>query len=490
MIAYESNITKQSVAFYDKLKDFYSNAKAEGFILGTFDETFKDNSSRIDFITNLIDLDMEGKLSSRMHMLLSENYEFFINFINGKDSEKPLVVPNSIMNKMTENREIPNEKNLFSQEELMYLLDIIERNYIMCQNNFANKTLYIKLPSESLHHDIYEVLEIREDNIAHLLGLTSETSSLTSFYVTLTHDDKPAQNIAKFFLSNEGKQILLNEYNKNVEFIKNFKSTDFNLFKSEFKKTFGYDYPLFELNKLLIKNISLFDYERLNFSEVIVDHIDDNINCDLYIPHYNGDFKSSSIKYTSQVKDVLDTYFLFSNLTKEKQSMVEVQFPEYKNFFANKNIIEALQKNLSYDFMEKFRITNQDLIKQIKNIKNYIISLSDYDLSLIGFGTKRMHSISNGKTLVFEKTCKTIITEKTPNILEKYLKDGRIYFIDVILSENGQVLKISNSNEELSFYERHLESTKYSALYEKLKTLNNKKLNYDLFLEENFGKTK
>ena len=72
--------------------------------MGTFDETFKDNSSRIDFITNLIDLDMEGKLSSRMHILLSENYEFFINFINGKDSEKPLVVPNSIMNKMTENR--------------------------------------------------------------------------------------------------------------------------------------------------------------------------------------------------------------------------------------------------------------------------------------------------------------------------------------------------------------------------------------------------
>ena len=320
MIAYESEITKQSVAFYDKLKDFYSNAKAEGFILETFDETFKDNSSRIDFITNLIDLDIEGKLSSRMHMLLSENYEFFINFINGKDSEKPLVVPSSIMNKMTENREIPKEKNLFSQEELMYLLDIIERNYNMCQNNFANKTLYIKLHSESLHHDIYEVLEIREDNIAHLLGLTSETSSLTSFYVTLTHDDKPAQNIAKFFLSNEGKQILLNEYNKNVEFIKTFKSTDFNLFKSEFKKTFGYDYPLFELNKLLIKNISLFDYERLNFSEVIVDHIDDNINCDLYIPHYNGDFKSSSIKYTSQVKDVLDTYFLFSNLTKEKKN--------------------------------------------------------------------------------------------------------------------------------------------------------------------------
>ena len=80
MIAYESEVTKQSVAFYDKLKDFYSNVKAEGFILGTFDETFKDNSSRIDFITNLIDLDIEGKLSSRMHMLLSENYEFFINF--------------------------------------------------------------------------------------------------------------------------------------------------------------------------------------------------------------------------------------------------------------------------------------------------------------------------------------------------------------------------------------------------------------------------
>lgn len=29
MIAYESDVTKQSVAFYDKLKDFYSNAKAE-----------------------------------------------------------------------------------------------------------------------------------------------------------------------------------------------------------------------------------------------------------------------------------------------------------------------------------------------------------------------------------------------------------------------------------------------------------------------------
>lgn len=318
MIAYESEVTKQSIAFYEKLNDFYSNAKAEGFIVGTFEETFKDNISRIDFIANLIDLDIKGKLSSRMHMLLSENYEFFINFINGEASEKTLIVPSSIMNKITENKEIPKEENLYSQEELMYLLDMIERNYNMCQNNFANKTMYIKLPSESLHHDIYEVLEIRDDNIAHLLGLTSETSSLTSFYVSLTHDDKPAQNIAKFFLSGEGKQILIDEYNKNVEFIKNFKSTDFNLFKSEFKKNFGYDYPLFELNKLLIKNVSLFDYERLNFSEVIVDHIDDNISCDLYIPHYNGDFKTSSIKYTSQVKDVLDTYYLFSNLTKEK----------------------------------------------------------------------------------------------------------------------------------------------------------------------------
>ena len=234
MIAYESEVTKQSIAFYEKLNDFYSNAKAEGFIVGTFEETFKDNISRIDFIANLIDLDIKGKLSSRMHMLLSENYEFFINFINGEASEKTLIVPSSIMNKITENKEIPKEENLYSQEELMYLLDMIERNYNMCQNNFANKTMYIKLPSESLHHDIYEVLEIRDDNIAHLLGLTSETSSLTSFYVSLTHDDKPAQNIAKFFLSGEGKQILLNEYNKNVEFIKNFKSTDFNLFKSEF----------------------------------------------------------------------------------------------------------------------------------------------------------------------------------------------------------------------------------------------------------------
>ena len=59
MIAYESEITKQSVAFYDKLKDFYSNAKAEGFILGTFDETFKDNSSRIDFIGALCEMAIE-----------------------------------------------------------------------------------------------------------------------------------------------------------------------------------------------------------------------------------------------------------------------------------------------------------------------------------------------------------------------------------------------------------------------------------------------
>ena len=51
-------------------------------------------------------------------------------------------------------------------------------------------------------------------------------------------------------------------------------------------------------------------------------------------------------------------------------------------------------------------------------------------------------------------------------------------------------ISFSNSNEELAFYERHLEDTKYSALYEKLKKLNNKKLNYDTFLERNFGKTR
>ena len=46
------------------------------------------------------------------------------------------------------------------------------------------------------------------------------------------------------------------------------------------------------------------------------------------------------------------------------------------------------------------------------------------------------------------------------------------------------------TKQSVTFYERHLEITKYSALYEILKTLNNKKLNYDLFLEENFDKTR
>ena len=46
------------------------------------------------------------------------------------------------------------------------------------------------------------------------------------------------------------------------------------------------------------------------------------------------------------------------------------------------------------------------------------------------------------------------------------------------------------TKQSVAFYERRLESTKYSALYEKLKSLNNKKANYDLFLEKNYGNTR
>ena len=242
MSRFENKIINESTKFYEKLKLFHSSAKVEGISLSSFDDEFKDNKSRIDFIIKLIKLDENGKLSNNMHQLLEENYEYFTSFIKGQYFPKPLTVPKEIMKNIKETG-IPLIEDLPSKDDLSLLLDLIERNYTMCCEIFANKKIIVKLPSDSIHHDIYEQLEIREDNIAHLLGLTS-SNSLINLYISKTGNTSPAINMPKYFISNEGKNILIEENEKIRDFVKKFSSKDNELFKKEFKKKFGYEYPL------------------------------------------------------------------------------------------------------------------------------------------------------------------------------------------------------------------------------------------------------
>ena len=57
MIAYESDVTKQSVAFYDKLIDFYSNAKVSDnlnlYIFNNNSSFFSHQSSFVALATQL-----------------------------------------------------------------------------------------------------------------------------------------------------------------------------------------------------------------------------------------------------------------------------------------------------------------------------------------------------------------------------------------------------------------------------------------------------
>ncbi|MGN1378826.1 MAG: hypothetical protein ACI4XR_00270 [Bacilli bacterium] len=489
MSRFENKIINESTKFYEKLKLFYSSAKAEGISLSSFDDEFKDNKSRIDFIIKLIKLDENGKLSNKMHQVLEENYEYFTNFIKGQYFPKPLTVPKDIMKNIKETG-IPVIEDLPSEDDLSLLLDLIERNYTMCSKIFANKKIIVKLPSDSIHHDIYEQLEIKEDNIAHLLGLTS-SNSLINLYISKTGNTSPAINMPKFFISFEGKNILIEENEKIRDFVKNFNSKDNELFKQEFKKKFGYDYPLIEFNKLIIKNISLFNYESLNFNEIIVDHIEKDINCDLFVPHYNGNFSETSSKYKSWVEELIDLYYRFANLSIDKQNEVLKDFPQFINFFCNKTMIEQLKDNFSSKFLTNFNISNPDLTKQINNLKNRIMSLFDYDLSVIGFRTINMHSFNGGKDIVFEKKCTSILTETTPTILERYYKDGRVYFIDKIVSSDGKILKISNAKDELEYLERLDETSKeYQDLYNKIIELDNITKEYSTFLDNNHNKTR
>ena len=87
--------------------------------------------------------------------------------------------------------------------------------------------------------------------------------------------------------------------------------------------------------------------------------------------------------------------------------------------------------------------------------------------------------------------CTSILIETTPTILERYYKDGRVYFIDKIVSSDGKILKISNAKDELEYLERHDETNKeYQALYNKIIELDNITKEYSIFLDKNHNKTR
>lgn len=473
-------MTKICEDFYKRMKILHETSRIEIPSLGEFDDVFKDNASRMHFISCLLRLDIDGILSPKLHDFIKDNYEFLINYEKGKISEKHLSVPLSIVRSIKEEKTtIPSLKSLPSNEEICVLLDLITINNRMCTKTFSKINFRIKLPDNTIHSNIIESFKINKSNIPHLMGLTSRDSSLLEVFVKIDkknnpdlYDEEgkpkykekgPASRIVEFYTSNDGKKIIIELYKKQRDFLKKHSTTKFKNI-DEFKKIFyeelGFHYPLIEISNMFAKNIGLFNFMDLShISEIIVDYFDQRSGCDVFLVDYNSTQNAEDVEYyTSIVARYFALYEIFANLTEEEK---QIFLSESGNSLGinpkvDEVFLEQLRDNYSKGFLETFRISNDILIKEIEKRKKTFNDQFGYNIQLLGFAKTNDSELetSLNERVLFDRYCKTLKVCSVPLMMQEYLTKGRGYFIDQISSSNGGMFRVSNCPDEISYLEK------------------------------------
>ena len=285
--------------FQNTMGALYQALGTEMALTKSFDEMMGTMEGRVEFIIDLVNLSINQQVSPSLFELFKTNYEFIYGFIMGEFDKKHVAVPKRIKDNIEDYRYVP------TTEELSTLIDMIKINYNTYNKIYRDNELYIRIPDGTMHQNMIERLEIRKNNIAHLLGITSGKSSLAKIFVDLDkqlHPDYYDENgdiidkenngvavrIVDFYTSQQGKEYLLKINDRIRAFIKSFeernpgsvdstsggiKSSYEAQFKKEFEKVFNFSYPLLEYNKMFVKNVGFYNQTELSFvSEILLDY--------------------------------------------------------------------------------------------------------------------------------------------------------------------------------------------------------------------------
>ena len=146
-------------------KTLYENEGIQITSQYSFEDIMKSNESRIDYLNHLFDKIANEELSEECYSIFKDSIDFLHDFMNGNYSSE-LTIPQKYFDDKENCLIIPKE------EDLEYLFKLIEANKEMYDFLYKNKEFIIELPKNSFNQNMIRILEIKEYNLAHLLGLT------------------------------------------------------------------------------------------------------------------------------------------------------------------------------------------------------------------------------------------------------------------------------------------------------------------------------
>ncbi len=497
---------EQSRRFNEIMRGLYDSHRAK--TNQSYENIMKDNCSRLDFLNSIFHDYEEGELSPDCRKIFKDNIDFINKFLQG-DFKDPLVVPKVLQDDYKKQLIIPN------QTEINYMLDLIRVNVEIYRALYKDRNFIIKLPDNSFNMNMSRILSIKEDKVAHLLGLTdsrdsqSEHKNLLKGYFIRTvgediskYGDTEATALLNWIISDEGRKEILKLNGLLLDFVeedrkkhpdsyvngnlKNEKSK--NRFQKDFDQHFasqGLQYPMIRFSKIFMKCIN-------NFSFLNMEHINSCI-----VDFNSRQEKSSDPDKPPQLEDVdeKDLFLvsvppeLLEKLTEEYINDVtefEEKVRKYKqgdpkndqeveDHLTEMGITEGPERtaflNLAqtYKFVENNGILSDE--KAYRNaktmIRNYYEDKYDRVIHLIGFDSYNKTDEQGNpivselyESMVHNTHCDTSIGISIGKLVDTYYVRGRAFFLDKVETKDGSYLRISNPTEEIS-YQRDMLSVGY-----------------------------
>lgn len=513
--------------FYEVFKSVYDCLKDDSNLEIEFDEVFKDNESRLSFLNMIFDKIEQGQLSDEFKYVFNGSIVFLENFISGKIKD---------LDAFASSIEVPHvfagdEQGIYVpyEHDLRLLFGLVKICSNMHEELYEGQKICIQMPNNTFNQQIIKMMEIKRQNLAHLLGFTENEKKgnlLFEYFKEidkelypalydssgrfLSNDQKYSERYLDWILSEDGQRQII-KLNKQVrDFmdrdmqihperyengqLKNNKLDSIKKFKSDLFEETGIEFPIIKFSRYITKTINLLNFMNMtNTTEYISDY---NKSDGVKIPEdfffVNADsekFIEWNKKYIEDKKNILSLIKEYVMADGIRKSEIEGELMKYditiasdaskaSSFFSMGNLA------FTYDFVEKHGIVPKTYSQDDKICEKLSIRFPN-DIHLVGFASKDdsegkiVHDIGQG--FIDNLYCGTSIAVAYPQFVDKFCKLGRLFFVNKISSEDGTIFNIATAREEAAFLD--MMEVLYGDSFERSKGL----LNELQIFEEKFS---
>ena len=479
---------RNSKRFYDYFRGIYEANCGSLRSNKSFEEVFEDNESRMEFIIEMFDAVDANQLSYSGRRVFEETIEYIVAFMRGDRKRTDIKVPTKYFEDESMGAIIPN------LAELDFLLKLIKTNKTVYEMYYKDNLLVLDLPDETFNQNMQRCLEIKDHNLAHLLGLTEfedpakpdPSKNILKKYVlnlignSSAYGTTDAEKVLNWITSDAGQLHLYCLHKKTLEFVKKDKekypnaydsegnlkpnSATISKFKQRYKASTGLDYPIINFSRFMVKAANTVNFLNLNnVVEMILDYNAPEGKTnekDIFLvlaPARKVLTKNN--KYIEARSDIWVAFYKYahdSNDEEAKRLLTEAGLDLKDPYIQDQlNIIKAKE------FIEEKGITPDDYLMDEKIIA-CLNPFFEREVHLLGFKTEFHNEtdIPLDEMRVHGAHCDTSISLTVPELVGHYYKRGRPFFLDKIESlrtDQGmdhEYLLISTVRDEINYLTR------------------------------------